>query len=607
MHHLRQRAGALGFAALAAAASFGTYRASLRQPLSSDAQFLTYRNAYVREPGGLARVWTADYFEGAVTNGVVYRSGYYRPVTNALFWIEYRVAGTATAAYHVSQIALHALMAFLVFLLVRRLAPDPRIAWIAGLLFAVHPVHAFAATDPAARADVLFAVFYVGALLAFDGALHAASVAARRWHAVLSALLALLSVLSKEMGITAPAALVLLALYRHRAHGSPLGALRLTLPAWLGSAAYLVWRFAVLGLARPEAGYASEHGPLILGLAAVKALTVHLSRLVLPLGPTYPELNPRLVAFVDRPIADPVTWTALAVLLGLVTLTIGWRRRPWLALAAAFTLVSYAPLFLVDNIMGALGTNVVLSQERWFYLPALPALTVIAVGAVRLWDRLPSARARVLGAVAAAGVVLALARTATRHAGRHLDPFAQLRQLYLYPEERLSRLERANKRLLYAQWVAVPLRQYADAEARTRDAVRMVPDSPIPAAALAEVLARQGKWPDVVALLSPWLTPSREMLERHHRTNRRVGDDLNRVNGTIVLLLARANGHLGRADASSQLLCEASRRMVAADALNAARRELLRLGIVEVAGCTPEHAADQPRRHLPPPEATTAM
>ncbi|NIQ59535.1 MAG: hypothetical protein GWN71_41145, partial [Gammaproteobacteria bacterium] len=95
-------------------------------------------------------------------------------------------------------------------------------------------------------------------------------------------------------------------------------------------------------------------------------------------------------------------------------------------------------------------------------------------------------------------------RAAVVHAGRDGDPFAQLRRLYLVPEDRLSRMQRANRLLLYAQVVAAPTGDLAEAEARARRAVALAPDSPIPAAGLATILGRAGKWEEVVRILAPW-------------------------------------------------------------------------------------------------------
>ena len=140
------------------------------------------------------------------------------------------------------------------------------------------------------------------------------------------------------------------------------------------------------------------------------------------------------------------------------------------------------------------------------------------------------------------------------------DPFAQLRRLYLFPEERLSRMQLANKLLLYAQWVAVPMGDVAEAEARARRAVRVLPDSPIPAAALANVLLQEGKWRDAVETLEPWLAPSPERLAALGATNPRVGDDLNRTSPLIPYLLARGYAHLGQGTRALAMLCEAARR-----------------------------------------------
>jgi hypothetical protein len=569
----------LGLGAALALAVFVTYHASLRVPLDSDARFLTYANAYTLAPDGLARIWTADFFQGAITHGVTYASGYYRPVTNAVFWFEYRLAGRRPWPYHATQLLLHALNGFLLFLLVRRLTGRWWAGAFAAFVFVVHPVNAFAASQPAARGDVLFVVFYLLALLVFDGALVAPAGTRVRWRLALTVLLFLCSVLSKEMGITLPAALGLLVLYRHFERGADWRGLLWTAPAWAAGGAYLVWRFAILRLpvSMPTVGYAAEYPPYVLFLAALKGPLIHLSRLVVPLGATYPELDPSLVNYAARTWADPLALVAAAVAVVLVLLAFRWRRDRDLAFWSGLFLVTYAPLARVDNIAGTLSLNVFLTQERWIYLPGMAAIGAFAVGAARLADRLSVPSRRPLLAAAASAVILLLGSAASQHAGRHADPFAELRRLYLQPEDRLSRFERANKLLLYADWVAMPRGDSADAEARARSAVQSVPDSPIPAVALAGILGRRGEWTEVRPLLEPWFDPPLSRLLAIRGTNPRVGDDMNRVSVVIPYLLARADAHAGNGPLAAALLCESVRRDLDQGRIAVAARELYAL------------------------------
>ena len=573
--------------------SFLVYRHALPVPLSSDARFLTYQNEYVVDPGGLARVWTADMFEGARTHGVTYRSGYYRPVMNTWFWLEYRWAGARDHFYNLSQILLHGVAAFLVALLVGRVAREGWAGPLAGLLFAAHPVNAFAATEPAARGDVLFALFYLAALLVFDGALlrtrndgqweagdgadpepggrHEAPDLFRwsswPWGSLTAVtLLYLASLLSKEMGATLPAVLVALVLLRWRRDGVPLRRVTWTLPAWTAFGAYLVWRFGFLDLPSFQAGYEAVHARGELLLAALKTVPIHLSRILVPTGPGYPELNPLLVNTVGEGLADPLAWVALTVTLAVVVgAALLWRRSPEFAFWCAFFALSFTPLLRVENIGGTLDTGIILTQERWIYLPAVAVVGAVASGGMTWLRRrglLRTPRSRILLAGAGALAVTGLALLASVHAGKAEDPFARLRRLYLLPEESLSRFDRANRLLLYAHFVAVPRGEMEDAERRARRALGLVPDSPLSARSAAEILARRGEWNEVAALLRPWLSPDPEWLAEVARTNPRVFDDWNRVNPSVMLLMGRASAHLGRPEEAGQFLCEALRRGV---------------------------------------------
>jgi hypothetical protein len=60
------------------------------------------------------------------------------PLLHSAFWLEHRMWGTATVGYHLVNILLHAASACLVVHLAKRLALPG--AWLAGFVFALHPV-----------------------------------------------------------------------------------------------------------------------------------------------------------------------------------------------------------------------------------------------------------------------------------------------------------------------------------------------------------------------------------------------------------------------------------------------------------------------------------
>jgi hypothetical protein len=357
----------------------------------------------------------------------------------------------------------------------------------------------------------------------------------------------------------------------------PLERMIWTAPVWVASAGYLLWRFGILDVGTTSMGYGEAQSTLELTLATLKTIPIHLSRIVLPLWPTYPELNPALVSYVSRPFTDPLTYVTLATVGALGVGALAWGRYPMVAFWVAFFLVTLSPLLRIDDIGGTLDTDVILAQERWIYLPSVAALALIAQGVIVLAGLIRAhapPRQRMVAGGAAAALLLTLGFVAARHAGRHEDPFALLRRLYLIPDDRLGRMQHANRLLLYANLVAVPRRDLADAESRVREAAQLVPDSPLVALNVARVIAEQEKWDEVLTVLTPWLSPSPEQMDAHSRTNFRVYDDLNRTSPEIPLLLARARARLGQGEAALSLVCEAERRGASADRLAATRQEI---------------------------------
>ena len=89
-------------------------------------------NAHITSPSlrslhGLWRIW----FEPGATQQ-------YYPLLHSAFWIEHRLWGDFMPGYHLVNIALHTIAAYLVVSIVRRLSLPG--AWLAGLVFALHPV-----------------------------------------------------------------------------------------------------------------------------------------------------------------------------------------------------------------------------------------------------------------------------------------------------------------------------------------------------------------------------------------------------------------------------------------------------------------------------------
>lgn len=152
-------------------------------------------NQLMRSLGGLKKTW--------VDPRATFQ---YYPLTYTVFWVEHYLWGMRPFGYHAVNVVLHALNALLVGILLTRLAVPG--AWLAALLFAVHPVQVESVAWITELKNVLSGFLFLSALLAFlqfrwgDGK-H------RWWFYCCSLVLFLCSLLSKTSTVVLPVAVLL--------------------------------------------------------------------------------------------------------------------------------------------------------------------------------------------------------------------------------------------------------------------------------------------------------------------------------------------------------------------------------------------------------------
>src|SRR5579859_4665812 len=105
------------------------------------------------------------YFTGNLWAHAGGQGFFYRPLF-ACFWILlFQIFGVKAWGWHLANVLLHVLDSVLVLQLARRLLKSLYAAWLAALLFALHPVHVEVVSWVAASGDLWLVCFVVSALL----------------------------------------------------------------------------------------------------------------------------------------------------------------------------------------------------------------------------------------------------------------------------------------------------------------------------------------------------------------------------------------------------------------------------------------------------------
>jgi tetratricopeptide (TPR) repeat protein len=249
----------------------------------------------------------------------------YYPLLHSAFWMEYKLWGDATLGYHLANLLLHAAAAILVMLIMRRLGLPG--AWLAALIFTLHPVCVESVAWISEQKNTLSIVFYLGAALLylnFDRT-------RRGWQYFLALALFVMALLTKTVTDTLPAALLVVFWWQRGRLGWKRDVVPLLPWFALGAAAGLFTAWV-------ERRFVFAEGPdfaLTLVerfLLAGRALWFYLGKLVWPAD---------LMFFYPRWHVDSAQWwqylfplAALAALIGLCLLAP--KRRGPLAGALIF-------------------------------------------------------------------------------------------------------------------------------------------------------------------------------------------------------------------------------------------------------------------------------
>ena len=347
------------------------YLPALRGGFVWDDEPLITANPLLRTPSGLAEIWagsrTADYF----------------PVTSTVFWIEHHLFDDNAAGYHALNILLQAANALLLWRVLRRLQIPG--AFLAALIFAIHPIHAESVAWISELKNVLSMFFFLISALLFleieDQRILNRAVA---YSASLVAFL--LALLSKTQVVFLPVALLLCAWWRNSAgdskgqgKGNPGQFHReivRTVPFFL-----IAIVFGLITIWFQNRGIGEEEiilGPFTRRLAnAGIAIWWYAKQVFAPI---------RLMAVYPQWRFDPpalIEWLPLIAIVGALLLL--WQRQfRGLLFAVAYFIVALLPVIGIVRMSYARSGSLVADHLQYFADISLIAL--FSAGVARLWS-----------------------------------------------------------------------------------------------------------------------------------------------------------------------------------------------------------------------------
>ena len=141
-----------------------------------------------------------------------YYLGMYQPLAVLTLSMNYQSAGDNPIPYHSTNLLLHLINTFLVFILFYRIAGRLDTAAFVTLLFAIHPMHVEAVAWIATRSNALYSAFYLAALIFYVRYLEKGGFL----NITLTFILFVFSCFSKSMAVTLPVLLLLFDYFYYR-------------------------------------------------------------------------------------------------------------------------------------------------------------------------------------------------------------------------------------------------------------------------------------------------------------------------------------------------------------------------------------------------------
>ncbi|MEA3471124.1 MAG: glycosyltransferase family 39 protein, partial [Thermodesulfobacteriota bacterium] len=154
-------------------------------------------NSYINNNQSFVSYFTQEDGATETWEGNIEHTGYYRPLINMTYRIDYMLWGMNAHGFRTSNVILHILSCLFLYNIISMLVNDRKAAFLATVLFALHPVNTESVSWIVARNNILVTLTVLASFYFFIRGWEKNEV----FSLILSALCFALAVLSKEFGL----------------------------------------------------------------------------------------------------------------------------------------------------------------------------------------------------------------------------------------------------------------------------------------------------------------------------------------------------------------------------------------------------------------------
>lgn len=328
------------------------YSNSLLTPFIWDDEALIVKNPIIRSPLNLPKAFTVDLYSQAG-----YSSNFYRPLQTVSYIWDYYFWKLDPFGYHLTNIILQILVAFLVFLFIRAIISEVKIAFAAAILFALCPLHTEVVTYISGRAEMLMGLFLLSSLLLF--------IKGRR---IFSWVAFILGLLAKELAAAFPLAILAYLFYYQKDepenNKTPLKA---ALPFFIISFLYIFFRaiFFNFDAIRPAA---AAQTPLVMRITVLpEIIFTYLKLLFIPV-----DLHMGWTLSLPVNLWELfLNWFLLGIILVVSVFILRDKKKRALAFMFSWALIFFLPQ------SGLLPINAFIA-EHFIYLSSISFFVLVA-------------------------------------------------------------------------------------------------------------------------------------------------------------------------------------------------------------------------------------